>query len=24
VIDRLIAWDQSNRLSEPPNGAARN
>jgi peptide chain release factor 1 len=24
VIDRLIAWDQGNRLSEPPNGAARN
>src|SRR5206468_1607936 len=21
VIDRLIAWDQANRLSEPPNGA---
>src|SRR6202049_73625 len=24
VIDRLIAWDRGNRLSEPPNGAARN
>src|SRR2546427_192986 len=24
VIDRLIAWDQAHRLSEPPNGAARN
>ena len=24
VIDRLIAWDQGNRLSEPPNGAKRN
>jgi hypothetical protein len=24
VIDRLITWDQGNRLSEPPNGAARN
>ena len=23
VIDRLIAWDQGNRLSEPPNGARR-
>ncbi len=23
VIDRLIAWDQGNRLSEPPNGAKR-
>ena len=23
VIDRLIAWDQANRLSEPPNGAKR-
>jgi peptide chain release factor 1 len=24
VIDRLIAWDRGNRLSEPPNGAERN